>query len=284
MERMSRSRCFGGWQEVWAHDSAVLGCRMRFGIYLPPSAQTAGAVAGSARLPVVTFLSGLTCTEENFVVKAGAQRAAAELGLVVVAPDTSPRGEGVPDDPAWDLGQGAGFYVDATEAPWASHFRMQSYVAEELPALLADAFPVDLGRHGLMGHSMGGHGALVTAFRHPERYRSLSAFAPIAAPTEVPWSHQALGAYLGPDPERWAAWDACRLAATTRWRGPILVDQGSADPFLETQLRPERLREACAAAGIPLELRLQDGYDHGYHFVASFVDDHLRHHAAALRA
>ncbi len=277
MERVARSRCFGGWQEVWAHDSTATGGRMRFGVFLPPQAER-------ERRPVLTFLAGLTCTEENFVVKAGAQRVAAELGLVLIAPDTSPRGEGVADDPAWDLGKGAGFYVDATEAPWAPHYRMGTYVAEELPELVARSFPVDPDRAGLTGHSMGGHGALVTAFRSPDRWRSLSAFAPICAPSEVPWGHKAFGAYLGGDPERWAAWDACRLAATTSWRRPILVDQGTDDTFLATQLRPERLEVACAAAGIPLEVRRREGYDHGYFFVASFVEEHLRHHAAALGA
>ncbi|MCA9492715.1 MAG: S-formylglutathione hydrolase [Myxococcales bacterium] len=276
MERVSRARSFGGWQEVWSHRSEVLSCDMRFGVYTPPRADV-------RRCPVVMFLSGLTCTEDNFVVKAGAQRVASELGLILVAPDTSPRGDDVADDPGWDLGKGAGFYVNATQAPWSSHYRMHDYVADELPALLRASFAAaDLDRLGLFGHSMGGHGALVTAFRHPERYRSVSAFAPIVAPAQVPWGHKAFGAYLGEDRATWAAWDACELAATTSWRRPILVDQGTSDSFLEVQLQPHRFVEACARAGIPLTLRLQDGYDHGYHFISSFVEDHLRHHAAAL--
>ena len=276
MDLVSRSRSFGGWQEVWTHRSTAVACAMRFGIYLPPAVERGPC-------PVVMFLSGLTCTEENFVVKAGAQRVAAELGLVLVAPDTSPRGDDVADDPAWDLGKGAGFYLDATEAPWSAHYQLGTYVADELPETLRKHFRgVDADRMGLTGHSMGGHGALVTAFRHPDLYRSLSAFAPICAPSEVPWGHKAFGAFLGPDRDAWSAWDACALAATTRWRRPILVDQGTSDAFLEPQLRPHRLVEACAAAGIPLTLRLREGYDHGYHFVSTFVEDHLRHHAEAL--
>lgn len=274
LERIARARCFGGWQETWEHPSQVLSCPMRFGLYLPPQ-------AAHGPVPVLLFLSGLTCTHDNFVVKAGAQRGAAARGLALLVPDTSPRGPLVPDDPAWDLGQGAGFYLDATQPPWSVHYRMHSYITQELPAL-ATRFPLDLDRVGLCGHSMGGLGALLTAFRHPHRYRSLSAFAPIAAPSRVPWGHKAYTAYLGPDRATWAAWDPSLLAATTAWRAPILVDQGADDAFLADQLQPWHLADACAQADIPLRLRQHEGYDHGYHFVATFIDDHLDHHAAAL--
>ncbi|MCB9526255.1 MAG: S-formylglutathione hydrolase [Myxococcales bacterium] len=274
MERVESKASFGGRQEVWVHDSEVLGVPMRFGIYLPPQ-------AAEGACPVVYFLSGLTCTEQNFITKAGAQRAAAELGLIVVAPDTSPRGEAVADDAAYDLGQGAGFYVNATQAPWAAHYRMYDYVVDELPALVEAHFPAS-DKRSITGHSMGGHGALVIALRNPGRYASVSAFAPIVAPTAVPWGHKALGAYLGEDRSAWAAWDACALVAQASERLPLLVDQGDADGFLAEQLQPERLREACAAAGHPLTLRMQPGYDHSYYFIASFIADHLAHAGAAL--
>ncbi len=274
MERIESRACFGGRQEVWSHRSETLGCAMRFGVYLPPQ-----AAAGPC--PVLYFLSGLTCTEQNFLTKAGAQRYAAEHGIVVVAPDTSPRGEGVADDPTYDLGQGAGFYVDATEAPWSAHFRMFGYVADELPALVESSFPVTDAR-GISGHSMGGHGALVIAMRRPGRYRSVSAFAPIVAPSQVPWGERAFRAYLGEDRDAWSRYDAVALVATAEERLPLLVDQGDADEFLAQQLRPELLRQACEKAGHPLTLRMQPGYDHSYYFVASFVGDHVAHHARAL--
>lgn len=275
MERVEQHASFGGRQEVWKHASTVLGCEMKFGIYLPEA-----AVRGE-KCPVLYWLSGLTCTEQNFITKANAQQHAARHGIIVVAPDTSPRGEGVADDPAYDLGQGAGFYVNATQQPWAAHYRMQDYVAEELPALVEGNFPAAAGR-GIFGHSMGGHGALVTALRHPGRYRSVSAFAPIVAPSQVPWGQKALAAYLGPDSQAWKAWDAVELVRGARERLPLLVDQGEADEFLP-QLRPELLRAACDAAGHPLTLRLHAGYDHSYYFIASFLDEHFAHHAAALR-
>lgn len=275
MELRERHACFGGRQEVWRHRSETLGCEMNFGIFLPPQAE-AGAV------PVLYWLSGLTCTEQNFIAKAGAQRAAARHGIALVAPDTSPRGEGVADDPAYDLGQGAGFYLDAVREPWAAHYRMHAYVTAELPGLVEARFPVS-GARGVFGHSMGGHGALVAALRHPGRYRSVSAFAPIVAPMRVPWGEKAFSAYLGPDRATWKAWDACELIAAAPERLPILVDQGEADEFLETQLRPELLERACAAAGHPLTLRRRPGHDHSYYFIASFVDEHIAHHAAALK-
>ena len=276
MERIEQHASFGGRQEVWQHDSRSTRCAMKLGIYLPPA-----ALAGD-KCPVLYWLSGLTCTEQNFITKAGAQQAAAELGLIVVAPDTSPRGEGVADDPAYDLGQGAGFYLNATQVPWAAHYRMQDYVAEELPALVEQHFPATDAR-GIFGHSMGGHGALVTALRHPGRWRSVSAFAPIVAPTQVPWGRKALATYLGDDPKAWAAWDSVALIAQAPERLPILVDQGEADEFLP-QLRPDLLQAACTAAGHPLSLRMRPGYDHSYYFIGSFMGEHIAHHAAALRA
>jgi len=278
MERVEHHACCGGRQEVWQHASTTLGCTMRFGVFLPPA-----ALQGRA-CPVLYWLSGLTCTEQNFITKAGVQAHAAQHGLIVVAPDTSPRGAAVADDPAYDLGQGAGFYLNATQAPWAPHFRMEDYVVDELPALVQRHFPAN-DRRGISGHSMGGHGALTLALRHPGRYASVSAFSPIAAPGQVPWGEKALAAYLGEDRAAWAAHDAVALIAQARAeRLPLLVDQGEADEFLATQLRPELLRAACEAAGHPLTLRLQPGYDHSYYFVASFVGEHVAHHARALNA
>jgi S-formylglutathione hydrolase len=278
LERIEHRACFGGWQDVYEHASRALDCTMRFGVYLPPQAAAPGA-----RLPVLYWLSGLTCTEQNFITKAGAQRYAAEHGVVVVAPDTSPRGEHVPDAGGYDLGKGAGFYLNATQAPWATHYRMHDYVVDELPALVEAQFPVD-DRRAISGHSMGGHGALVLALRNPGRYRSVSAFAPIVAPSQVPWGEKAFTAYLGEDRAAWREWDACALLAGASERLPLLVDQGEGDEFLDTQLRPDLLRAACAEAGHPLTLRLQPGYDHSYYFMASFIGDHLAHHARALQA
>ncbi|MCB2023924.1 MAG: S-formylglutathione hydrolase [Ottowia sp.] len=276
MERIEQHASFGGRQEVWQHASTSTGTPMRFGIYLPPA-----ALAGE-RCPVLYWLSGLTCTEQNFITKAGAQEHAARHGLIVVAPDTSPRGEGVANDPAYDLGQGAGFYLNATQAPWAPHFRMEDYVVQELPALIEQHFPAT-GARGIAGHSMGGHGALTLALRHPGRYRSVSAFSPIVAPSQVPWGQKAFGAYLGDDRAAWAQHDAVALVAGASERLPLLVDQGEADEFLAGQLRPELLQAACEAACHPLTLRLQLGYDHSYYFIASFMGDHVAHHASALR-
>lgn len=277
MERVESRGSFGGRQEVWSHVSQALGgCTQRFAVYLPPQ-----ALAG-ARCPALLWLSGLTCSEQNFITKAGAQAHAAAHGIVVVAPDTSPRGPGVADDPAWDLGQGAGFYVDATQAPWVPHYRMASYVSDELRALVESRFPVD-GRWAISGHSMGGHGALTIALSQPGRWAGVSAFSPIVAPSQVPWGQKALGAYLGPDRSTWAAHDAVALIERGgAHRLPLLVDQGADDEFLADQLRPELLRAACERAGHPLTLRLQPGYDHSYYFVASFIGEHFDHHAAAL--
>lgn len=278
MQRIEHHACFGGRQEVWQHASSTLGCEMRFGVYLPPA-----ALAGQ-RCPVLYWLSGLTCSEQNFITKAGAQAYAAEHGLILVAPDTSPRGEAVANDAAYDLGQGAGFYLNATQAPWAPHFRMEDYVVQELPALVEAQFPAT-ARRAISGHSMGGHGALTLALRHPGRYASVSAFSPIVAPSQVPWGQKAFAAYLGEDRSAWLAHDAVALVASDLdERLPLLVDQGEADEFLAGQLKPELLQQACAAAGHPLTLRMQPGYDHSYYFIASFIGEHIAHHAQALRA
>jgi S-formylglutathione hydrolase len=273
---VSSNKSFGGHQKVFRHQSEVLGCSMNFGVYLPPQAETGPC-------PVLYWLSGLTCTEQNFITKAGAQEHAARHGLIVVAPDTSPRGEGIPDDGAWDLGCGAGFYVNATQPPWSSHYRMYDYVVHELPGLVEEHFPVEPGRRSIFGHSMGGHGALVAALKNPGRYRSVSAFAPISAPARVPWGQKAFRAYLGDDIESWRGYDTTELLRAAPERLPLLVDQGDADNFLAEQLRPELLRAACEEAGHPLTLRIQPGYDHSYYFIASFLRDHIEHHAAALR-
>lgn len=277
LERIEHRACFGGWQDVYRHRSDALDCEMNVAVYLPPQA------ASGAALPVLYWLSGLTCTEQNFITKAGAQRYAAEHGLILVAPDTSPRGEAVADDPAYDLGQGAGFYVDADALPWARHYRMHDYVVHELPAWIEAHFPVTEAR-AICGHSMGGHGALVAALRHPGRYRSVSAFAPIVAPSQVPWGEKAFTAYLGPDRAAWAQWDACELVKTAAEKLPILIDQGDADEFLDGQLQPWRLKDAAEAAGHPLLLRMQPGHDHSYYFIASFIGEHIAHHARALKA
>lgn len=277
MDILSSNKTFGGWHKRYTHRSSTLNCDMTFAIFLPPQAEQGGT------LPVLYWLSGLTCTDENFMQKAGAMRLAAELGLVLVAPDTSPRGADVADDPqkAWDFGLGAGFYLNATQEPWSRHYRMHDYVVHELPALIEASFPVSQKR-GISGHSMGGHGALVCALRNPGRYQSLSAFSPITNPMDCPWGEKAFSSYLGSDRSRWRDWDACALLADASERLPILVDQGDSDSFLADQLKPQALEAAAKAAGHPLTLRLQPGYDHSYFFIASFIDDHLRHHASAL--
>jgi S-formylglutathione hydrolase len=276
MERIEHRACFGGWQDVYRHDSPVLGCAMNFAIYLPPQAET-------QKLPVLYWLSGLTCTEQNFITKAGAQRYAAEHGVILVAPDTSPRGDEVADADGYDLGKGAGFYVNATQAPWSKHYRMYDYVASELPALIEANFPASDAR-AISGHSMGGHGALILALKNPGRYRSVSAFSPIVAPSQAPWGQKAFAAYLGGDREAWKAWDAAALVADAQERLPLLIDQGDGDEFLAGQLKPELLQAACEAAGHPLELRMQPGYDHSYYFIESFIGEHIAHHARALKA
>ncbi|WP_044563115.1 S-formylglutathione hydrolase [Azospirillum sp. B4] len=283
LETVSTNRSHGGTQGVYRHASAETGTPMVFSVFLPPQADQIKE-GGGGKLPVVWYLSGLTCTHANVTDKGEFRQAAAELGLVIVCPDTSPRGEGVADDAAWDMGQGAGFYVDATQAPWTPHFRMWSYVTKELPEVVAANFPVDMDRQGITGHSMGGHGALTVALRHPGRFKSVSAFAPIVAPTQVPWGHKALPGYLGDDPAAWRRHDAVALIEDGARVAELLVDQGKADSFLENQLRPELLRQACADAGIPLTLRLQEGYDHSYFFISTFMRDHLEWHAARLKA
>ena len=277
METVSTNRAFGGIQGVYRHASRQTGTEMTFSVFVPPHAP-------GAKLTVVWYLSGLTCTHANVTEKGEFRRACAELGLIFVAPDTSPRGEGVADDPdgAWDFGLGAGFYVDATQAPYAAHYRMWSYVTQELPALIADQFPADMDRQSIMGHSMGGHGALTVGLTYPDRYRAVSAFAPIVAPGQVPWGEKALGGYLGEDRAAWRKHDAVALIEDGARIDALLVDQGAGDSFLEGQLRPELLRTACDAAGIDLTIHLRDGYDHSYYFISSFMDDHLRWHAARL--
>jgi len=277
LERVSEQRCFGGIQGVYRHDSAECAGPMRFSVFQPPQ-------AAKGPVPVLTFLAGLTCNEETFMLKAGAQRVAAELGLMLVAPDTSPRDTGIEGASGdWEFGEGAGFYLDARQAPYAKRFRMYSYVTNELPALIARNFPADVSRSGIFGHSMGGHGALTLGLRYPERFRTVSAFAPIASAMRCPWGVKALTGYLGADPASWRGDDATALIADQGWRGPaLLVDQGAADPFLASQLRPDLLEAACRSAGVPLELRLHEGYDHSYYFIASFIEDHLRYHASLL--
>ena len=274
---ISQSLCFEGTQGVYSHPSSQTGVTMRFAVFMPPQ-------AARGPVPVLYWLSGLTCSEENFVAKAGAQRIAAELGIAIVVPDTSPRGLDIPGiADSYDFGLAAGFYVDATQAPWAQNFRMDSYVSQELPALIAANFAVDSKRAGIFGHSMGGHGALVLALRNPDIYTSVSAFAPIVSPLHCPWGEKALGGYLGADRAAWQDYDSCALIDARGWKGPaILVDQGSKDPFLQTQLKPELLQQACERAGVPLDLRMRDGYDHSYYFIASFMESHLRFHAGVL--
>lgn len=277
LEIISSHRCFGGTLHVCRHSSVATGTPMRFTVFLP---------SGKGPFPALTFLAGLTCTEENFTVKAGAYRAASELGLAIVAPDTSPRGEGVADDEAYDLGQGAGFYIDATEKPWAPHFSMETYVVRDLAAVVRDNFPVDGRRQSISGHSMGGHGALTLALKYPEHFRSVSAFAPIVSPTRCPWGEKAFTAYLGADRSSWAAHDATALMTSGNAVGhfdDILIDQGLADNFLENQLKPELFEEACATHRQKLTLRRHEGYDHSYYFIQSFIEDHLRFHAERLK-
>lgn len=279
MKTLSEVRSFGGRQLRIEHYSSVLDCPMTFSLYLPPQ-------AGDGPVPLITWLSGLTCTDENFVQKAGAQGIAAQLGLAILTPDTSPRGDGVADDAegAWDMGLGAGFYVNATQDPWAAHYQMYDYVLEELPDLLGDAFAVDLNRQSISGHSMGGHGALTIALRNPERYHSVSAFAPICSPTRCPWGEKALSLYLGDKPDQWNEHDSCSLIRRATTHLPMLVDQGGADSFLEEQLKTPLLVAAINDAGYPATVRMQEGYDHSYFFIATFLNDHLLFHREYLQA
>ena len=276
VEILSDNKSHGGRQLVCGHASTATGTSMTFSIFLPPQAE------GGAKLPVVWYLSGLTCTHANVTEKGEYRAACAELGLIFVAPDTSPRGDGVPDAGEWDFGQGAGFYVDAIEPPWAANYQMWTYIVEELPALVGAEFPADLKRQAITGHSMGGHGALTVALRHPGRFRSVSAFAPIVAPSQVPWGQKALAGYLGEDRAQWRKHDAVALIEDGARVPELLVEVGSADPFLETELRPELLEQACEAASIPLQLNCRPGYDHSYYFISTFMADHLRWHADRL--
>lgn len=274
---ISSHRCFDGEQQFHSHDSRECATEMRFSIFVPPQAR-------ERAVPVLYYLAGLTCTEETFMIKAGAQRIAAQLGIMLVTPDTSPRKARVPgDDANWDFGQGAGFYVDATQAPWSQHYRMYSYVTRELPEIVRSLAQVRADRQSIFGHSMGGHGALVCALRNRDQYRSVSAFAPIAAPSHCPWGEKAFGGYLGADRAAWAEYDASALVARERYADTILVDQGTADKFLAEQLLPERLVEACRASGTSLQLRYREGYDHGYYFISTFMTEHLEFHAERLR-
>ena len=275
LETVSQHPCHGGVQSFYKHDSRETGTPMRFSVFIPP---------GKGRHPVIWCLAGLTCTDENFPLKAAPQRVAAELGLMLIAPDTSPRGDGVADDEAYDMGQGAGFYLDATQAPWAPHFRTRSWLERELPEVVAGHFPVDMTRQSIMGHSMGGHGALTLALRSPTRFAAVSAFAPICSPMNCPWGIKALTGYLGPDRAAWRPYDACALLDDGARVAEILVEQGDGDPWLVEQLKPELLEAACARAGVPLELRRHAGYDHGYWFIQTFVEHHLRWHAKRLGA
>jgi S-formylglutathione hydrolase len=279
-ETLSETKCFGGRIGFYRHASVANSCDMQFSVFVPPQ-------AADGKVPVLTFLSGLTCTEENFMVKSGAQRVAAELGLMLVSPDTSPRGEGVPDDPddEYDFGLGAGFYLNATQEPWSKHYQMYDYVTNELQAAVFDNFPGDVERHGLTGHSMGGHGAITIGLRNPGMFRSLSAFAPICTTLHSPWGRKALGHYLGSDTSSWHEYDASEVARNSgnvdHW-GTILVDQGLDDPFLVEQLQPDRLETACADSGLEIEVRRHAGYDHGYYFISTFIEEHLRFHASRL--
>ncbi|HAX80237.1 MAG TPA: S-formylglutathione hydrolase [Cyanobacteria bacterium UBA11372] len=273
---VSEHTCFGGTVGFYSHHSSACNSEMKFSVYLPPQAK-------SKSVPVLYFLSGLTCTEENFMVKAGAQQFAAKYGVMLVVPDTSPRHTGIPgEDDDWDFGTGAGFYVDATVEPWKAHYRMYSYVVDELPVIIAEHFPAIPEKQSIFGHSMGGHGALICALKNPARYLSVSAFSPIVAPMRCAWGQKAFTNYLGDEKETWRAYDASELVLTAQYNRPILIDQGTEDKFLSNQLLPEVFQEACAKVGQILSLRMQAGYDHSYYFIATFMEDHIRHHAAAL--
>ena len=275
MQTVSSWKSFGGTLSVHEHDSAVCGCPMQFAVFTPPQ-------AANGPVPVVWYLSGLTCNWSNVMEKSGLQRVAARLGLMIIAPDTSPRGDDVPNDDAYDLGQGAGFYLSATQAPWSKHFHMDRYITEELNALVLSEFPADANKQGITGHSMGGHGALTLHLKHPDTYKTVSAFSPIGAPSQVPWGQKAFAAYIGDNTSDWAQYDAMELVAKHASGATMLIDTGDADPFLEEQLKPELFINACEAAGQSLNYRIQPGYDHSYWFIASLIEDHLEHHAQGL--
>jgi len=277
IRKKSDAAMFGGRVSYYSHSSRTCSCEMEFSVFLP------GGASARDPVPVVWWLSGLTCTAENFTTKAGAQKYAAEHNLIVIAPDTSPRGDDVPNDEAYDLGQGAGFYLNATQAPWSTHFHMYDYVVSELPGIIEANFPADMSRQAISGHSMGGHGALTIALKNPGRFKSVSAFSPIVAPTQVPWGEKAFTAYLGDDRPAWEKYDATLLVGKAPEKLPILIDQGDADNFLEEQLKPRLFEEACKAAGQPVHVRMQPGYDHSYYFIATFMEDHFAHHAKALQ-
>ncbi len=280
MQELESHKCHGGMLSVWEHESAALKCSMKFSVFLPPQVQ-------SGNVPFITYLSGLTCTHDNFTSKANAYKSAAEHGVAIIAPDTSPRGEVIPDDAeSYDFGQGAGFYINATQAPWAEHYQMERYIAAEFRELVIENFPVQANKHGLMGHSMGGHGALTLGLKYSEHYKSLSAFSPIVAPSQVPWGHKAFSGYLGDNQSEWAKHDASALMAAAGNRSgmaEILIDQGGGDQFLEEQLKPEIFAQACLNASQALNLRMHEGYDHSYFFIQSFIDDHIKHHAEILK-
>lgn len=277
IKMVSKQKSFSGMQYIYEHESKATHTQMRFGLFLPPHAE-------HVKMPALYWLSGLTCTEENFIIKAGAQRIAAELGLVLITPDTSPRELNLPGDKDnYDFGEGASFYIDATTPPWASNYHMYTYVTKELPALISSHFPIDDNRIGIFGHSMGGHGALMIALKNPGQFKSVSAFAPICSTMQCPWGEKALRGYLGDHPDAWQEYDVSQLIRTRKWSGPaILVDQGTQDPFLEVQLKPDLLQQACQLADVKLQLRMQEGYDHSYFFIATFMEDHLRYHAGNL--
>lgn len=275
IENISNNKAFGGWNKQYTHRSNTLNCDMRFAIFLPPQINT------GTKVPALYWLSGLTCTDENFMQKSGAQRIAAELGIAIVAPDTSPRGDDVANDPSYDLGQGAGFYVNASQAPWNRHFHMYDYIVNELPELIEQHFPIS-DQRAISGHSMGGHGALTIALKNPQRYTSVSAFSPISNPVSCPWGQKAFSAYLGPNKDAWKEYDSCELIAKASHFTPTLIDQGNDDQFLNEQLKPTLLAAAAQVRGYPLQLNYHDGYDHSYYFISSFIESHLRFHAEQL--
>lgn len=284
MQQLALNKIFGGQQGQYSHSSSVLSCDMTFSVFLPPSVAPDVGHAGNGKVPVLYWLSGLTCDDQNFVTKAGAQQAAADYGIAIVCPDTSPRGDGVPDDPeaAWDFGLGAGFYVNATQAPWSEHYHMYDYIVTELPSVIAANFPIDIDKASISGHSMGGHGALTIGLKNHELYKSVSAFSPIVSPINCPWGKKALSQYIGPDRSDWLVYDSCELVSTAKVHMPLLIDQGLADSFLDSQLKTQLLVSAAEQVNYPVSVRYHKGYDHSYYFIASFIEDHIAFHAEHL--